>query len=57
MRDALAARLLGQLPDDAVVQAAADVQARALDPAAAVERLIAAAGWVQAETERTVHTG
>lgn len=49
MRETLAARLLGQLPDDAIAQAAASVQQRDLDPAAAVERLITAAGWPVAE--------
>ncbi|MFN8379990.1 MAG: methylmalonyl Co-A mutase-associated GTPase MeaB [Anaerolineae bacterium] len=49
VRDTLTARLLGQLPDDAVNQAAALVQARETDPSTAVEKLIAAAGWPIAE--------
>ena len=43
LRDTLASRLLAQLPDEAVEQAIGAVQARALDPAQAVDRLIAAA--------------
>jgi LAO/AO transport system kinase len=53
LRDALVARLLGQLPDDAIEQVAAEVQARALDPATAVERLIAGAGW---DIPQSVHS-
>lgn len=49
VRETLVARLLGHLPDDAVAQAAASVQARETDPASAVEKLIAAAGWPVAE--------
>lgn len=43
LREALVARLLGQLPAGAVEQMAADVQARALDPHAAAEALIGTA--------------
>lgn len=43
LREALVARLLEHLPGGAVEQAAAEVQARALDPGAAVEMLIEAA--------------
>lgn len=43
LRDALVARLLNRLPDDAVEAAAAAVQARATDPATAIDQLIAAA--------------
>ena len=43
LRDALVTRLLERLPEGAVEQAAGEVQARALDPGAAVEALMAAA--------------
>ena len=49
LRDTLLARVLRQLPDDALSEAAASVQFRETDPAAAVEQLIARAGWPNAE--------
>jgi LAO/AO transport system kinase len=50
LREVLVARLLGQLPDDAIDRAAAQVQARTLDPAAAVDQLITGAGWAVAQS-------